>query len=60
MAVGVPEHDVFAVADAVLARGPRPAASGRRWNEYTWSWAAAVRRGSEGCSINGGCAWPSA
>ncbi|MNG36411.1 hypothetical protein D3C84_1234310 [compost metagenome] len=24
MAVGVPEHDVFAAADAVLARGERP------------------------------------
>jgi len=24
MAVGVPEHEVFAAADAVLARGERP------------------------------------
>lgn len=53
MAVGVPEHDVFAAADAVLARGERPTVERVRSDL-----GAVVRRRLVGCSISGGHVWP--
>jgi hypothetical protein len=53
MAIGVPENDVFAAADSVLARGERPTVERVRLEL-----GAAARRGLVDCSINGGRDWP--
>lgn len=60
MAVGVPEIEVFAAADPVLARGERRTANGRQSNGCAWSWGVAARRGLGVCSINSGRAFPNA
>ena len=49
MAVGVPESEVFAAADAVLL-----AASGQLSNEFVSSWGVAARREWENYWISGG------
>lgn len=57
MAVGVPEHEVFAAADAVLARGQRPTVERVRLELGRGSPARVG--GLVGCWINAGRAWPS-
>jgi hypothetical protein len=53
MAVGMPEDEVFAAADAVLARGELPTVKRVR---LELGRVVAVRRASAVCSTNGGCA----